>query len=102
MTDTSHRIRRYKSRIYLYKNSTTATVQYIVKNNAFIGQVATTFEDRGKHYARQLLFYISEILLKQGIKAYLFARENRISYYEEIGFKPIMTDIIIERININE
>lgn len=97
LTDTSHRIRRNLSEVYLYKNVSTVTVQYIVENIALIGSVGTTEEYRGKNYARDLLYYVISKLQKQGYSVNLIARENRVSYYEKIGFTKIFEDLIFER-----
>lgn len=102
LTDTSHRIRRGLSQVFLLEKFTTATIQYIIDDVALVGNVATLSEFRGKHYARELLFWIGQRLSNQGIKVHLFAREHRVSYYQEIGFSPTFTDIVFERKSINE
>lgn len=102
LTDTSHRVRRGLSQTFLVGNYTTATIQYIIDGVALIGHVATLPEFRGKRHARELLYWIGDKLSKEGIKVHLFARENRVSYYEEIGFLPIFTDIVFERKFIDE
>ena len=77
---------------------TTATIQYIVDGTVLIGNVGTIPEERGKHHARNLLYWIGEKLTNDGFDVRLMARPNRVSYYEEIGFKEIGTDIVLERI----
>ena len=74
-------------------------IQYIIDGTALIGHVATIPEERGKFHARSLLYWIGERLTLDGFCVKLFARPNRVSYYEEIGFKEIGTDIVLERIN---
>ncbi len=96
LTDTSHRIRRGLSQAFVLNGCTTATIQYIVGSKALIGQVATLPEMRGKHYARLLLYYIGERLGMDGINVRLFARNHRKSYYEEIGFREIGVDYVLD------
>lgn len=102
MTDTSHRIRRGLSQSFLLGDYTTATIQYIIDGVALIGHVATVPQERGKFHARQLLYWIGEKLTKDGFTVKLLARPHRVSYYEEIGFKEVSSDIVFERKNINE
>lgn len=97
LTDTSHKIRRNLSQCFMLGNFTTATVQYICDGVALVGQVATVPEERGRYHARKLLYWIGEKLNKQGLCVKLFARNNRVSYYEEIGFKENASDIVFER-----
>lgn len=96
LTDTSHRIRRGYSQAFILNGCTTATIQYIVKSHALIGQVATLPEHRGKKYARMLLYWIGEKLNMDGISVFLFARNHRRSYYEEIGFKKVREDYVLD------
>lgn len=98
ITDTSHRVRRGLSQSFLLGDYTTATIQYIVDKVALIGHVATTPERRGEFHARKLLYWIGERLTLDGFTVRLFARPHRVSYYEEIGFKELGTDIVFERI----
>lgn len=102
ITDTSHRIRHGISKVFLAEDCTTATIQYIINSNALIGQVGTIPEKRGKNYARELLYYIGKKLFEQNIKAHIFARNHRASFYEEIGFIPNQKDIVFERKKENE
>lgn len=101
LTDTSHQIRHGVSKIFLY-NSTTATMYYNIDGIAFFGQIATSPESRGKGYARELLYWLEDKISDDGMKAQLFAKPNRVSFYKGIGFKEINTDLIFERTNINE
>lgn len=98
MTDTSHRIRRGLAQSFLLGDYTTVTIQYIVDRTALIGHVATIPERRGEFHARKLLYWIGERLTLDGYTVRLFARPHRVSYYEEIGFKELETDIVFERI----
>lgn len=102
LTDTSHRVRRGYSQAFMLGNYTTATIQYIVGDYALIGHVATIPEMRGKHHARRLLYWIGERLNQDGITVCLFARNHRKSYYEEIGFREIGMDYVLDRKTIKE
>ena len=102
ITDTSHRVRRGLSQSFLLGDYTTATIQYIVDKVALIGHVATIPERRGEFHARKLLYWIGERLTLDGFTVRLFARPHRVSYYEEIGFKELETDIVFERIETDD
>ena len=102
ITDTSHRVRRGLSQSFLLGDYTTATIQYIVDKVALIGHVATVPERRGEFHARRLLYWIGERLTLDGFTVRLFARPHRVSYYEEIGFKELETDIVFERIGSDD
>lgn len=99
LTDTSHKIRHGLSQSYMLGKCTTATVQYICDGVVLVGNVATIPEERGRFHARKLLYWIGEKLDKQGLCVKLFARNNRVSYYDEIGFKENSADIVFERKN---
>ena len=101
LTDTSHRVRHGLSKVFLLENHTTATMYFQENGVAFLGNISTSPNYRGKNYARTLLYYLYNNFKKQDIKAYLFAKENRKSFYEQIGFKSILTDIILERKSID-
>lgn len=96
ITEHSHKIRHGLSRIYLYNHCTTATVIYDVDDHVLIGQVATKSEARGRGYARDLLYWIGHTLSLRGKKVSLFALDYRESFYEEIGFKAISTENVIQ------
>ena len=102
ITDTSHRVRRGLSQSFLLGDYSTATIQYIVDKVALIGHVATVPERRGEFHARKLLYWIGERLTLDGFTVRLFARPHRVSYYEEIGFKELETDIVFERKEFND
>ncbi len=97
LTDTSHRVRRGLSQSFLLGDYTTATIQYIIDRIALVGHVGTVPEERGKMHARTLLYWIGERLAQEGISVKLFARPHRVSYYDEIGFKAIGIDVVLER-----
>ncbi len=102
LTDTSHRVRRGISKVYIYKNLTTATLIYDVKDTVLVGQVATRVIARGSGHAREFLHWLGSEMKKQGKTAILFALDVRKSFYEEIGFKDIMTEYVLERQDIEK
>lgn len=102
LTDTSHRIRKGLSQSFTLENCSSATVQYIIDGVAFVGHVATIPSERGKHHARELLYWLGERLNDDGLIVELYARSYNVSYYNEIGFIPIYDDIVLERKNIDE
>lgn len=97
LTDTSHRIRRGISKIYLYNHCTTATVLFDIDNNIVIGQVATKTTHRGKKYARELLYWLGHQLRQHGKKVTLFALDYRESFYQEIGFSTKSTESVLQQ-----
>lgn len=98
LTDTSHRIRRGISKIYLYNHCTTTTVLFDIDNNVVIGQVATKEIHRGKKYARDLLYWLGHQLRQQGKKVTLFALDYRESFYQEIGFSVHSIENVLQQI----
>lgn len=102
LTDTSHRVRKGLLQSFTLNGCTSATIQYIVDGIAFVGHVATIPEERGKHHARELLYWLGERLNEDGFSVQLFARSYNVSYYTEIGFMPLYNDIVLERKNIDE
>ena len=102
LTDTSHRVRRGISKVYIYKRFTTATLMYDINDTVLVGQVATRVKARGSGHAREFLYWIGSELKKQGKTAILFALDIRKSFYEEIGFKAIMTEYVFERKDIEK
>jgi hypothetical protein len=97
LTENSHRVRRGISKMFLYKNCSTATIIFDIENNILIGQVATKIEARGKGYARELLYWLGYYLFLNGKSATLFALDYRESFYREIGFKEISIENVIQR-----
>ena len=96
ITEHSHKIRRGLSKIYLYNHCTTATVIYDIDDHVLIGQVATRADARGRGYARDLLYWIGHTLSQNGKKVSLFALDYRESFYQEIGFKTVSTENVIQ------
>lgn len=97
LTDTSHRVRRGISKVYLYKGCTTATILFDINNNAVIGQVATKMSYRGKKYARELLYWLGHRLRQKDRKVTLFALDYRESFYQEIGFSTLGLENVLQR-----
>ena len=94
--DTSHRIRHGMSDVFLW-NNTTVTKLFDVNNYVFLSCIATGSKDRGKGRARQLLYYLCSEFEKQGKSVYLYAKDERVSFYESIGFKPVSSEIFYEK-----
>ncbi len=101
-TDTSHRCRHGISRVFTYRNSTTASVVFDIGNQVLIGQVATKVEARGSGYAREFLKWLALFLNNLGKRAYLLALDIRVSFYKEIGFKPVEREIVLERRDVDK
>ncbi len=98
-TDTSHRCRHGISKVFTYRNSTTASAVFDIGSTVLIGQVATTSAARGRGYAREFLKWLAKFFNGLGKKAYLLALDVRVSFYEEIGFKVVGKEIVLERID---
>lgn len=101
-TDTSHRCRHGVSRVFTYKNSTTASAVFDIGSDVLIGQVATTSAARGRGYAREFLKWLAKFFNGLGKRAYLLALDVRKSFYEEIGFKEVGREIVLERIDVEK
>lgn len=101
-TDTSHRCRHGISRVFTYRDCTTASVVFDIEDMVLIGQVATKLSCRGSGYARQFLKWLAYFFNNLGKRAFLLALDVRVSFYREIGFKEIMTEIVLERTDIEK
>lgn len=101
-TDTSHRCRHGISRVLTYRQSTTASVIFDIDDVVLIGQVATKLSARGSGYAREFLKWLALFLNNLGKRAFLLALDVRVSFYREIGFKEIETEIVLERRDIEK
>ncbi|MBO5382847.1 MAG: N-acetyltransferase, partial [Ruminococcus sp.] len=101
-TDTSHRCRHGVSRVFTYKECTTASIVFDIENTVLIGQVATKIESRGSGYARDFLKWLAAFLHQFNKRAYLLALDIRVSYYLEIGFREVEKEIVLERIDIEK
>ncbi len=101
-TDTSHRCRHGISRVFTYRDSTTASVVFDIENSVLIGQVATRLSARGSGYAREFLKWLALWLNGLGKRAYLLALDVRVSFYREIGFREVEKEIVLERIDVDK
>lgn len=99
LADTSHRVRHGISKVFTYKNSTTASISYDIDGNVLVGQVATKASARGSGYARQFLKWLADYLDKQKKTAFLYALDTRESFYREIGFEIYYTEKVLEKID---
>lgn len=101
-TDTSHRCRHGISRVFTYKECTTASAVFDIGSEILVGQVATKIESRGSGYAREFLKWLAEFFNNLGKRAYLMALDVRVSFYREIGFKEIESEIVLERKDVEK
>lgn len=101
-TDTSHRCRHGISRVFTYRDCTTASVIFDIGGEALIGQVATRVSARGSGYAREFLKWLALWLNGLGKRAYLLALDVRVSFYREIGFREAEHEIVLERIDVEK
>lgn len=101
-TDTSHRCRHGISRVFTYRNCTTASLVFDIGSEVLIGQVATKVSARGSGYAREFLKWLALWLNGLGKRAFLLALDVRVSFYREIGFKEIETEIVLERRDVDK
>lgn len=101
-TDTSHRCRHGISRVFTYRNSTTASVVFDIEDEVLIGQVATKLSCRGSGYAREFLKWLAYFFNNLGKRAFLLALDVRVSFYREIGFKEIESEIVLERTDVEK
>lgn len=101
-TDTSHRCRHGISRVFTYRDCTTASVVFDIGDWVLIGQVATKLSCRGSGYAREFLKWLAYFFNTLGKRAFLLALDVRVSFYREIGFKEIETEIVLERTDVEK
>ena len=99
LTDTSHMVRHGLRHCYTYFGVTAASEIYDIGGHVLIGQVATKIRARGKGYARDFLHWIANDIDKAGKTGILYALDIRKSFYEEIGFKLIESEIVWERLH---
>ncbi|MCM1132530.1 MAG: GNAT family N-acetyltransferase [Ruminococcus flavefaciens] len=101
-TDTSHRCRHGISRVFTYRDCTTASLIFDIGDEVLIGQVATKVSARGSGYAREFLKWLAYFLNNLGKRAFLLALDIRVSFYREIGFREIETEIVLERTDVDK
>lgn len=97
LTDTSHRCRHGIGRVFLYKNYASASILFEDNQIAFMGEIATAPEKRGKGLARGMLRMITDMLAGEGKTPMLFAFPHRAGFYREIGFQELEDHIILMR-----
>lgn len=93
--DISHRIRHGVSGIYLWK-STVAIKNFDIDGFAFVSGICTAAKERGKGDAGKFLKYLASEFEKKEKKMFLFALDNRKTFYQSIGSVPIDEDILYE------
>lgn len=93
LTDTVRRVNRTLSRVYSYQSSV-LTVRCLSSGQAYITDVATPEEDRGKGYARMLLQKAAFELEKDGYKSYLAATDETAGFYRSLYFPEKGNDYI--------
>ncbi len=93
LTDTLRRINRGLEELYGY-GSAVLSVRFKDGRLAYISDVATPPKDRGKGYARQLIWRTAKKLGDEGYISYLGALEETAGFYEEAGCKAVGEDIV--------
>ena len=73
-----------------------------IGNEALIGQVATRVSARGSGYAREFLKWLALFLNNNGKRAFLLALDVRVSFYREIGFREVMHEFVLERVDVEK
>lgn len=101
-TDTSHRCRHGVSKVFTYKDCTTASIVFDIENWVLVGQVATKIKSRGSGYAREFLKWLALFMNTLNKRAFLLALDIRVSFYREIGFREVMKEIVLERQDIEK
>lgn len=98
LTDASHRERHGISKFYLYGGKSTATVLYDDDGIAFITQVATKAEERGKGLATNMLRELAESYVNK--RVLLVCRDKMLGFYKKTGFIKIGNAAQIYKLNI--
>ena len=57
---------------------------------------------RGRGYAREFLKWLAKFFNGLGKRAYLLALDVRVSFYQEIGFKIVGREVVLERIDVEK
>ena len=57
---------------------------------------------RGSGYAREFLKWLAKFFNGLGKRAYLLALDVRVSFYQEIGFREVEQEIVLERIDVEK
>ncbi len=93
LTDTMRRVNMGLSRLCGYE-SAVLTVRFMRGGSAYITDVATPPEDRGRGYAAKLLGGVSALLAAEGLSAYLAAPPESAGYYRRLGCPEFALDRI--------
>ena len=93
--DISHKIRHGVSDIYIYK-TTTVTKAFDINGFVFLSHIATASADRGQRNAARLIKWLCENYEKECKEVYLYSKKERYTFYQSLGFEPILTDIVYE------
>lgn len=93
--DISHKIRHGVSDIYIYK-TTTVTKAFDINGFVFLSHIATASADRGQGNAARLIKWLGENYEKECKEVYLYSKKERYTFYQSLGFEPILTDIVYE------
>ena len=96
LTDTLRRVNHGLSELIGYKSSV-LTVRFKANGLAYITDLATPPDDRGKGYARELLGRASRSLNDRGYTVYLAARPDLFGFYRELGYHEVGTDKVYIR-----
>lgn len=91
-TDMSHRIRHGVTRLRMLENST-LTIQYELNGEAFLSQIATKTEFRGKGNASRLISAVCAELEKSAV--YLVCEDSLRGFYERLGFVKTQTKFLL-------
>ncbi|MCD8006479.1 MAG: GNAT family N-acetyltransferase [Oscillospiraceae bacterium] len=95
LTDTVRRVNRGIVRIYGYR-SAVLTVKCQSYGRAYLADIATPEEDRGKGYASTLIRLVSQELKKEGIECYLASDESMRDFYLRLGCTELGEDYILK------
>lgn len=99
MADTSHTVRHGLRRCITYQDMSTASIVYGIGDQLEVRQVATRTAARGKGYARDMLRWLASEFDARGRVAVLEALDIRKSFYEEIGFRMLESEFVLERLH---
>ncbi len=95
LTDTVRRVQREIVRIYGYRSSV-LTVKCHSYGRAYLADIATPEEDRGKGYASVLIRLVSQELKKEGMDCYLASDESMKDFYIRLGCTLLGEDYILK------
>ncbi len=93
LTDTLRRVSRGLSELDGYKTSV-LTVRFMTERLAFVSDLATPKEDRGKGQAGELLGRTARKMADSGRITYLCAAEELYGFYEKLGCRTVGSDVI--------